>query len=303
VKIGAWPEETVPEGSTYKNHDRGRAMVMKPDFLEQFPNWTPTMDMMLFNPSINQSRSGRQRNTIITAANRAPFGSICELRRGVEAHLDAVLELGPLQGATGLWSLPDPDEDGFFHLISMPFGTIMIHVLKGDSELYAWDVTDPGPCCIDFSSETVAFASISGALVIQVTRRAIHVLDLASGGHKLHSTHAPNMPPGGTITAASIDPEAAVIVVASRVDRRNELQLYRVTRQAGSFSIITIGEALLLQSDPTSLSLFDIRDVVYAFVSLADGSLHMFQAKPDEGFIPVLSHHTPIAPSDGSSAV
>lgn len=273
---------------------------MKPDFLEQFPNWAPLTDMMLFDLSSDKGRSATRREIIITAANRAPHGSITELRHGIEARLAAMVEVEGLEGAVRLWSLPDKNGDGDFLLVSMPFGTTLIHMTK-NMQVHVHDAADPGDFCVEFCSETLAVASTREGQVIQVSRRGIHILDLASGQHKLHLSFAPILPDGGTLTAAAIHPATAVVLVAARAEDMTALLRFDITRLVDSFDVAETN-ASRANADVTFLALFDIGDAVYAFTSLVDRSIHIFRVDRKDVIL-VFSHNILTASAERSSMV
>jgi hypothetical protein len=109
----------------------GRRDFMYMRSLQAFPNWAPTLDMVVTKCGESTAHSNT-RASVLMASGQQPFGCVSEIRMGLEAEIWECLGLQEeVKLATGLWVInrsPEPNSKRI--VVSSPSTTIIVDPFK-----------------------------------------------------------------------------------------------------------------------------------------------------------------------------
>ncbi|KAF2137166.1 uncharacterized protein K452DRAFT_302199 [Aplosporella prunicola CBS 121167] len=286
VKIGQWRDEI--SFNERISSPKTRAQVMEPDFISAIPNWGPTMDMALAEPSNGRSSIAGSRSKVLTTAGRAPYGAVTELRVGIEAKLGFTFASSELSGVTGLWTLSDASHDGVFFLLSFPSSTILLRLFQDASDPQVdFDEDSSG---IDFSNETLLSEPIDEEMAIQITSRTIVVLDTTSSAQALPRKGFWELPSEQTVIAATSCPELSAVYLAVRTEEGLTIQPAVIADRDGEakFSWLPTTQ---LHDDPTCLQVLEFHMGHVLLVASTDGLIRLYAIGQDGGLGLLIASH------------
>jgi len=267
-------------------------------FLETMPNWGPTMDLTITN-HIAASTGSCQRKRIYSTAGRQPFGSVAELRSGLEALLVLRFESPDFAGATGLWTTQDYSND-LLIIISLPSETIPFRIVASTGE-FDDDITKEN-CGLEFDERTLAIAPLWENGLVQITERSILVLDTSDPETWLRRIFRTELPLDTRILQTTVHAASGILAIASRREGQAYLQVARIENVPTDASLRLGKTSLHLDHDPTAILLFKIHDKMFLFTALADGSFVIFNVSSEGDLLQTCSQQFDSSPSpDGSS--
>ncbi|KAH7051991.1 mono-functional DNA-alkylating methyl methanesulfonate N-term-domain-containing protein, partial [Macrophomina phaseolina] len=286
VKIGQWRDEI--QFNDRKGSQRTRAQIMEPDFINAIQNWSPTLDLILADGShsSNPIRGGRRR--VLATSGRHPHGAITEIRAGLNAKLGLTFEEEDLAGVTGFWPFPDSSENGVYFLLSYPSSSILLHIAGDASDVDPeFDEQNSG---IDFDNETLISDTLEHGLAVQVTPRALIVLDTFSPEKALPRRGSWSIPSEETLLAASVFPNRSTVYAGIRGQDGFSLQAKRIGPRGDEVKFESTGE-VALSADPTCVQVLEYDAVGLLLVATTDGLIQLYKIQEDGGIGPLLEQH------------
>jgi hypothetical protein len=271
IKIGSWPGLHQSSWS--------RAKTLEFEYIESLPNWAPVMDASVSRRPGVSSRYERTRDSIFTTSGRARYGSITELRHGINARVCAKAELAGRSGATGLWTLYDPTNEGFFFLVSHPWQSRLYHL-----SITSWAVSEATEedCGMDLSKETLAAGSLGSEWTVQITRTALHILSISEQSQNFSCRTSMEFSSDRSVHAAAFDAGFPLVVLATRQGSAFSLELLRLVPPAGKDDVddspsVVFQRKIPLPDEPTCLQIVGIGDRTCAFVGTTAGGLILYE--------------------------
>lgn len=157
--------------------DMSREEAMKFDLIQTIPNWASATDMMSAKElHANRHQSNHIDNVLVTSG-RQPYGTVTEIRRGLEGRMAASVPLDILRSVTDLWAVPDRLMGSVVLVLSSPQGTKLFQI-DGEFEeiLEIEDMT-----AFDLSQSTLTAGIIASGQLVQVTSHGFCVTGSIQG--------------------------------------------------------------------------------------------------------------------------
>jgi len=288
-KVGDWVTN-VKSGKTFGTFD----------FIEAIPNWAPVSDSVISRFPSMHGNLEKQRSSLFVASGREPYGSVSELRQGLNALVHQFVGLeGITAGVTNIWILDytATETDDRFHiilLIALPLRTYG-YKLSGSSlgdfdDIVALDGQDD----IQLNDETLCACFIANTVSLQVIREGIILLERSARGLSSIANH--RFPAGTTVTAAAAKPEFPGVVATLRQSTRVTL-LAVPLKKATSGPKISFGSPFNhnLRGDVTCLEILLIGGFPYVLVGTVDTNrdsfISIFNYDKDDGLDLVLQEN------------
>jgi len=276
-----------------------------PEYIQCIPNWAPSIDFItaaVIPPETLASKCsspnanmGPLRDRLFVGAGRGcTHGAVAELRFGLQARMGAILELDD-SGILRLWTLPDVTGTGLYFLLAHSLYSSLLHFSLDTSAVTG---EHDGLTGLDFGSSTLAAGATPDGLVLQVTERSIRATTIATVDPRFV------LDSDAKILAAAIEGETSSIITAVRVRDVIMIHLARVAvnNMAGA-TLLEVGHPLVLQSEPTCLSVEKVERTSFVFVGTAAGTLQIFRMSLASGLIPLLEQPLARGSDRGTFAV
>ncbi|EMC96597.1 hypothetical protein BAUCODRAFT_148179 [Baudoinia panamericana UAMH 10762] len=153
-------------------NELSRLDTMSLELIQTIPNWASVTDMVATRLPQSHGRSARSRDGLFVTSGREPYGSITELRFGLEARLSTFFTLENLHVVTSMWSLPLASDGSLLIVLATPTSTRFLQIPEDDdpAELGPDDVS-----ALDADYRTLAAASTVDTQLVQVTDKGIAV--------------------------------------------------------------------------------------------------------------------------------
>ncbi|KAF2201275.1 hypothetical protein GQ43DRAFT_41412 [Delitschia confertaspora ATCC 74209] len=261
------------------------------DFIESIPNWAPASDAIVSQLSGLNTGHERQRGAILVASGREPYGSISELRRGLNALVHRFVDLPHLTGGvTGTWILDyGTDEDGssvrvyVILLVCLPPRSFVFRLSGspgGDfDDIEELDGSAGSEDGIERSHETLVACSSGEGVSIQVTREAI--LLLVRSDESLSCVDKCSFPASSAVFAAAVRAGCPFVVAAFRQDSGVKLRSVPIQPTGeGKFSF-GAHEDIPLPADVTCLELIAINGTWYLLMGTITSLILLFTIDED----------------------
>ena len=164
VSIGHWPTTGA------RVSDLSWDDTMKMDLIETIPNWASVTDMIALTPRHSRGRAVRASDGIFVTSGRQPFGTVTELRRGLEARLSSYFEAEGLRNTTGLWSLSVATLDSTIIFMTSPSGSRIFSISadSGVADLEVDEIGEEQASALDLSHRTLTVAATPDEHIVQV---------------------------------------------------------------------------------------------------------------------------------------
>ncbi len=277
-----------------------------PEHVQCVPNWAPTIDFitaavvpdenLVSKRSSSNIDMGLFGDRIFAGAGRGcKHGALVELRFGLQARMGTTIDLEE-SGTLRLWTLPDLAGEGLYFLLSNSSHSSLLHLSTDTSTVSGEHDESTG---LDFNSTTLAAGATPEGLVIQVTDTSIRATTIVTVKPRFNWNCEAEK-----IVAATIHGKTSSIVTALRIGDEITLHLGRMT--VGDNVTVTmseVGHALVLQSEPTCLSVEIVGRTSYVFVGTAAGTLQIFRMSLDSGLVPMLEQTLALEPGLATFAV
>lgn len=277
VTIGLWPK-------TGRLSDRSWNDTMEPDLIETIPNWASVYDMMVSSPSSSRARTGRTSDRIFVTSGHQPYGTVTEIRQGLEARMSFYGEVEGLRNATGMWSFSVAGLDTIHILIAGPSGSRLLTIVAESSsaEVDIGELEGDEAEALDLTNHTLLITSTNDDRIVQITNRGLCV---TSGLERnFEDTLQHGCEEGQKILATSVDVRGSVIVAAERNDEDYFLRCVWYAESARdalpSNASNRIGPEVtkVMKCEPLAVVTHWHSAGTVIAVATADGRLHFFLA-------------------------
>ncbi|MCJ1249735.1 hypothetical protein MMC30_006961 [Trapelia coarctata] len=252
---------------------------------QSIPNWTPMVDFCTINsfsggtfaqethrPETRPLLDGRERIFGCVGRGRN-HGAVCEMRLGIEACSRIYSEVG--DQIAGLWILPDISgtNSGVCLLTTWLDDTAMLLQIPNGPSSEILELEDLFG--IQTDSKTFAAGTTSTGHIVQVTAHSLRVFEPG------HSVSVVRPFENERVILACIWSEAILIAT----ERNGDLCLRYVELKvlSGQVSLGRASGPILMQAEPSCLSIQLIEGVKYAFIGDNTGKLHVFVASSTDG--------------------
>ncbi|KAI9816208.1 MAG: hypothetical protein M1827_001809 [Pycnora praestabilis] len=256
-----------------------------PVLVETFPIWAPIIDVAAVgvthefgahSTQLNNTASPVGRDRIFACSGRGAHGAISEMRYGLEARMGIMNDHEDLPGVTQVWTVPDIDQNGVFFLLSLPLQTLFWH-LEADAAILNYEC-DGDSMGLDLGSRTLVIEGTPQGPTIQVSEQAIRVTTIGTAVMQIDGSRLfEECQPGEKIVAAAVHGWTSTIITAVRNDGDIRLEVARVSYEKGSTSILKSGQTIEISTEPSCLSLLELRGTLHAFVGTSKGTLQIFR--------------------------
>jgi hypothetical protein len=139
------------------------------EITEHVQNWATVTDMVATGHRRTGQEEARYAESLLVTSGRNPFGSITELRKGLEARLLAFTEMNDLKTFTDIWALPDTS-GSITIVLSSPSGTKFLAIAPDEN---LEEVADSS--VYDTEHRTFAIDLLPDGWVAQVTAQKLCV--------------------------------------------------------------------------------------------------------------------------------
>ncbi|KAF4301921.1 Cleavage/polyadenylation specificity factor A subunit [Botryosphaeria dothidea] len=286
VKIGQWRDEI--QFNDRKGSQRTRAQIMEPDFINAIQNWSPTLDLILADGSFSSNPISGGRRRILATSGRTPHGAVTEIRAGLNAKLGLTFEEDDLAGVTGFWSFPDSSENGVYFLLSFPSSSILLHIAGDASGVDTeFDEENSG---VDFDNETLTSDTLQHGLAVQITPRALIVLDVFTPDSALPRKGSWPLPSEETIQAASVCPGSSSVYAGIRGQNGFSVQSMRIEPRGDEVKF-TSTATVALSADPTCVQILEYDTIGVLLVATTDGLIRLYKIQENGGIGHLLEQH------------
>lgn len=165
ISIGQFPS------STGRVEELGWLETMSMELIETIPNWASATDMITSRLPQSHARPSRSRDGIFVTSGKQPYGTVTELRHGLEVRLSGIVELpDELPGVTAIWIVPMPTSTSLLLFMTTPNTTLCFEC---DETLGLSHRDEQEASAFDLGHRTLAAAITQGGTIVQVTEKAI----------------------------------------------------------------------------------------------------------------------------------
>jgi hypothetical protein len=246
---------------------------------ENLLNWASSFDMVVSKLPQSSSRSQRMRDAILVTSGREPYGTVTELRKGLEARVARCFEMEALKGTTNAWVLPNVSTDSVLMLLSTPSSSRIIDFAPNMDEVDDLDEHDTTVMALDH--RTLAAGMFANRHLVQISERAICTSANLSANFEDRSRWEAG--DGKAIIAAAIEPRLNHVVIARRGDGYSELLAFRhhaqTSGQESEDSIDGLQQlpvSLRLSEEPLCLATTLFQDHIVGVFATVEGNLELF---------------------------
>lgn len=243
-----------------------------PRCVQRFLNWGPITDAVVVRPI---SRSPLISDTdgdrlFACSASTVGRGSVVEFRHGIEAQIGLLIAQDELSSTRDIWAMTD-SINGVYILTSDPVSSLLIYLPHdfGD-EICAVSETESG---LDFATQTLAVGCTQSGIIIQVTKKAIH----------LGAPHDPSLRfrfdynANEDVIGAAVNQPTSLITTAVRSHSEIYLRLARVDSYDGQVRLSDVGGLLKIDYEPVCLSIEDFGFASFIIVGTSDGKIAIYR--------------------------
>ncbi|KAK4541683.1 hypothetical protein LTR36_007827 [Oleoguttula mirabilis] len=288
VSIGHWPNPRVS--------DLSYGDTMKMDLIETIPNWASATDLITTTTRSPQGRSSRTTQSgagMLVTSGRQPYGSITELRYGLEARLCAYFPLDGLDSVTGIWVVPVITSGSgriatgsVLMFFTNPSATRLLSIAEDDDGFEPQEL-DASKCpALDLTRSTLAVACLPDGRIVQVTTGSVAV----TAGLNAHFEDSSKRvcEEHHHILTAVIEPRRSVILTAEQRGDSHFICSVYLPAQGDSDEMTTSADdchicegTRALVGVPTAIAAAPIPSGVLAVVGTTDGHLSVFEIGRD----------------------
>ncbi|QIX00404.1 hypothetical protein AMS68_005921 [Peltaster fructicola] len=263
VSIGNWPSHRAP--------GRTRRETMDMKLVELLPNWTSVTDMVVAKASSSNSRSGRSRDSVFLTSGRQPYGTITEIRKGLEARMLTYVPLPDLRSMLDVWALPDPPNGSIILLLSTPASTV-VYKVSGDIEEIEVE-TEYG--IFDLENRTLGSDITESNQLVQITEKRIIVAGSVDAAFEDKEELV--MPDGHYIVCTAIEPKLDLVVSCKHTPEGPFLIAHTCPRDSDSDdTLILPGPTIKLDSRPLCIASALSHDSALVLVADETGTIQAF---------------------------
>lgn len=277
VHMGNWPSP-----SPIAHMSRIDAMEMQDS--ETLPNWASSIDMVVSKLPQSHSRSPRTRDAIILTSGREPYGTVTELRKGLEARVGTSLEFEALKGATGAWVLPNSSTGSILMLLSTPSFTRIFDFAPDLEEVE--ELGEDSTTVMVLDQRTLTAAILDNGHLVQISEGSISTsANLYANFEDRSRWHAGD---GMSIIAAAIEPSQNCVVAVRRGGGVSELLAFRHHAQSADQDsddaldgLQQLPGSVKLPEEPLCLTTTLYRGRLVGLLATVEGNLELFTLNAD----------------------
>ncbi|KAF2161159.1 hypothetical protein M409DRAFT_28487 [Zasmidium cellare ATCC 36951] len=200
-----------------------REEAMKFQKIEIISNWASATGMISAKTvHANRHHSAHTDNVLVTSG-RQPYGTVTEVRRGLEGRVSARVPFEPLRSVTDLWAIPDRSMGFAVTVLSSPMGTRLLRI-DGDGENV---VEIESLTAFDLDKPTITAGHIASGQLVQVTEHGFCVTDDIQGNFE--NTKIMLCEGDSKIAAAAIVYEINTLVTAEEDGGKFQVRCYSVS--------------------------------------------------------------------------
>ena len=275
-----------------------------PEYLQCIPNWAPSIDFitaavvppenLASKRSAPSAATGPSRDRIFAGAGRGnKYGAVVELRFGLQARMGATIDLEDC-GTLRLWTLPDLSGEGLYFLLSHSMHSSLLHMSTDTSTVSGGLDEATG---LDLAYPTLAAGATPEGLVVQVTERSIRATTILTEKPRF-AWNTENK-----ILVAAVDGKTASVITVIPAGDAIMVHLGRVAVHDEMVIVSDIGHALVLQSEPTCMSVETVETALFLFIGTAAGKLEIFHMDLVTGLVPLPEQNLALGPGLATFAV
>ncbi|KAF2722880.1 hypothetical protein K431DRAFT_326425 [Polychaeton citri CBS 116435] len=197
-----------------------RAETMRPTLIETIPNWASATDLLTSSLPHSSGRSTRTRDGLFVTSSRQPYGSIAEIRHGLQAKMVTYTDIPGLRHVNDFWLLPLEGE--LLLILSMPDASALLKIPSTFAPEEIEQLDEAGN--FDLEHRTLTAGVLSDGQIFQITDHA--VVATSKLEQNFEDTQIFTIDQGSLITAASFDPQIQTIVVAEESAESQRLRRF-----------------------------------------------------------------------------
>jgi hypothetical protein len=246
---------------------------------ENLPNWASSNDIVVSKLPQSQSRSARIRDSIIVTSGREPYGTVTELRKGLEARVATYFDIEALKGMTDAWVLPNVSTSSILLLFSTPISTRIIDfdpALEEPTELDEHETT-----VMALDQRTLVAGNFDNRNLVQISERCISTSANIYANFEDRSRWEAG--DGKSIIAAALEPRLNCAVVVRRGHGISELLAFKHHTQTTEEEpddavegLQQLSAPLKLPEQPLCLATTPYGDRIIGVFATVEGSLELF---------------------------
>lgn len=233
------------------------------EITETISNWATVTDMITADQRKSSRGLGRDVESLLVTSGRQPFGSITEIRRGIEARLVAYTDLEDLRTITSVWAILDVS-GAVIAMLSGPSATkfLLVHA-SGELE----EANDEA--VFDAEHRTLAAGLLPDGRIIQCTTDTICTNGIPSEDS--------STPPGrftfhtGAIVCAALAPQTSTLVTAERGE--GGFNIFARDLSLTDLGIASPRHVTTLTHEPLCIEVLPTLHGLRAWISTADGMI------------------------------
>jgi hypothetical protein len=228
---------------------------------EHVHNWATVTDMVMAGRRRIGGNASRDAENILVTSGRHPFGSITELRKGLEARLLAFTEIDDLRTFTDIWALPDPS-GSIIIALSSPSATKFFNIASDES---LEEIADPST--LDTDNRTLAIDVLADGWIVQLSTQNLCLTNKSNAISWQRNVTSESR----SLVAAAFESEALALVVTERGEETHEVRCtWLRSLQTGKSDLTS---SFSLSSEPINVATSAVATGILASVSTVDGSL------------------------------
>jgi hypothetical protein len=272
VHMGNWPSPTPIAHMS-------RIDTMEMQDSETLSNWASSFDMIVSKLPHSSSRSPRKRDAILVTSGREPYGTVTELRNGLEARVASCFDFDALKGTTGAWILPNVSTGSILMVLSTPSSTGIFDLVPNLDEVNDLDEHEITVMAQD--QRTLIAGIFDNHHMVQISEHSICTSANLSANYEDRSRWEAG--DGKSIVAAAIEPCFNCAVIARRGDGQSELLAFAhhapVTDQEADDTVDGLQQlpaSVNLPEEPLCLATTLYQGHIVGVFATVEGNLELF---------------------------
>lgn len=250
---------------------------MEVDIVETIANWATATDMVT---STLSGKSARPRPALFVTSGRQPYGTVTELRTGLEARLSIYFELEGLRTVSNVWALPLVGNGNILLILSSPSGSRLLYV-SADADMQNIEEVDEDIIALDTALQTLAASVLPNGDLVQITADGLRCARGMSSNYSNNVRVACH--DDKIVVAAAISAELGLAVIVERsVAANSKYMLVRVhlcnddnnAAADGARKPVFQSE---LSAEPSCISLAGDRDSPVCLVTDVSGNITIYE--------------------------
>jgi hypothetical protein len=243
-----------------------------PICVQRLINWAPVTDAVVvpFKSQNNDNGNLSRDRLFVCSTSAFDKGAINELRYGIEARVGSSIPLGRHHPPRDMWAMTPASAHSIYLMISDPVSSLLLHTVPGMADGIDSLEDEDG---WDQEAETLAIGCTPSGAMVQVTKHNIHLF--VPGEPAL--TYAIEQDIGSSAIAAAVDGPNLVLAVVTSKDKKQILQVIRMTDDSKRVSL-AYASPHPLDQEPVCMFLQNWGNLQLIFLGNPDGTVISFEA-------------------------